>query len=282
MRRWLWMVVVGLSGAGCGAPMPVPVCTPGETRACACTDGRSGSQRCTAFGDEFDVCICTASCTPDCAGLVCGAPRNAATCPNVTCGSCAAGTHCSAGGLCVVDAAACAGRTCGLGTDGTTSCGTCGAGFTCSGGTCVRSSACSRQPGDPCSTHSDCCADGATPVFCEDVWGRGRICTAQCASNASCGSACCARFDDGNSACADGRFCAATSGCPRAIDEACSGDWECCRDPRLPGVPTACAGFGGGPVCRSMCRTNGDCASGCCAARAGDGKRVCAAAGACG
>lgn len=280
LGKWRALGLLALWVNGCAAPAPPRVCVPGEMRGCSCNDGREGAQRCDYLGERFDACYCETTCTPECGGIACGPPRNAAACPGVTCGECGAGFSCSSG-QCVRQPSPCAGRSCGLGTDGLTSCGTCGSGLSCSGGTCVRGSSCSRQPGASCATHADCCPDGATPVFCEDVWGWGRICTAQCLSNANCGSACCARFDDGNSACADGRFCAATTGCTRAIDEACSGDWECCRDPRLPGVPTACAAIGGAAVCRSMCRSNADCASACCAARPGDGKRVCAAASAC-
>lgn len=279
LGKWLsFGVLVGVL-AGCAAPPPPRACTPGEMRGCTCNDGRNGAQRCDDLGERFDACYCPV-CTPDCNGLACGPPRNAAACPGVACGDCGAGFSCAAG-QCMRQTSPCAGRMCGLGSDGVTSCGDCGAGFSCSSGQCVRAPTCSRRVGDFCSASAECCPDGAVPTSCQFVWGFGRICTAQCTSNAGCGSACCARFEDNTMACASSRFCAAETGCTRAVNQSCTIDAECCRDPNARSVPTACGCIGSECICRAMCRANSDCMSGCCAPRSSDGLRVCAAATAC-
>lgn len=50
-----YMVWVFLVTASCGKP---PVCTPGESRTCACTDGRSGAQTCRVDGTGMESCVC--------------------------------------------------------------------------------------------------------------------------------------------------------------------------------------------------------------------------------
>jgi hypothetical protein len=50
-----YMVWVFFVAASCGKP---PVCTPGESRTCACTDGRSGAQTCRVDGTGMESCVC--------------------------------------------------------------------------------------------------------------------------------------------------------------------------------------------------------------------------------
>lgn len=64
MRRWVcmgvlaWAACGGDDGGGSGG-----VCDPGATRACTCTDGRSGSQACFGDGTGFESCTCSGPTT---------------------------------------------------------------------------------------------------------------------------------------------------------------------------------------------------------------------------
>ena len=50
----LALLIVG----GCSGPSDPPVCTPGESRSCACSDGRAGAQTCNEEGSALGVCQC--------------------------------------------------------------------------------------------------------------------------------------------------------------------------------------------------------------------------------
>ena len=49
-------VVVVATTVACGKDYPL--CKAGEYRACVCSDGAAGYQRCAASEDEYEACVC--------------------------------------------------------------------------------------------------------------------------------------------------------------------------------------------------------------------------------
>ena len=58
MRSFLLSMIFVIGCSSDGDPPPAAGCIQGETRVCACSDGRSGAQTCNAAG-TFDACVCT-------------------------------------------------------------------------------------------------------------------------------------------------------------------------------------------------------------------------------
>lgn len=176
---WFWVVALSAFAAGCGSPMP-QTCTPNETRACVCTDGRSGAQSCNGLGTGFSSCLC--AMTADCPAQACTTQECGPSlrCAGVSCGACAAGFTCS-NGVCTAPSR-CSGRVCG--SDGAGgSCGTCAAGQVCTvEGQCVArpcSPACTR--GFVC-TNATCTADPSVSWSITAV--RGSVATTDASGSA--------------------------------------------------------------------------------------------------
>lgn len=138
---------------------------------------------------------------------------------------------------------------------------------------------CSRAPGQSCQRSSDCCASAGAEHVCENVYGRGRICTARCSSPSDCQTQCCVRYEDGVNACAERLMCYGGLACSVNVEGTCRIDEQCCKEVSSR-VPSACTCFGAECSCRRLCRDGTECLSGCCSPR-GDGLKVCAPSTAC-
>jgi hypothetical protein len=231
--------------SACGSPM-APACTPNETRACTCTDGRSGTQVCNGLGTGLSSCVCGGGGggPTGCETVQCG-PSTLN--PAVNCGTCAAGMTCS-NGLCVT-ARNCSGRVCGPDGAGG-SCGNCPSGTACTAsGQCMSTGPGNCAPGNPM---------GACPAGQQCL--NGACCAQPCGSSCCNDSAVCVRDSAGNMACAN--RCTTTSQCPTMSGR------RCCS--ALVGPDGRTLDYGaciGGTEAESLCRCTvaSDCASGSCA-----------------
>ncbi len=238
---------------GCDDPAEPAGCTPGETRACVCSDGAEGAQICDEAGAAFAACACTppadgavdralpdrgidAAVTdvgPDAGGDVAvdgavdGDPPDAAP-------ACRADDDCPGGqacaeGICVEPAVCAADDDClgprlcndGLCLDPCAGDAGCPGTRVCVDQRCVE--------GDTCFDPTDCapgriCLDGA----CDDPCGPARACP----DGLICGEGGrCAEDPDGcadDAGCIDERLCAAGA-CvdPCLEDAACPGNRSC-------------------------------------------------------
>jgi hypothetical protein len=172
MKRWsderAWGVMLALAlafaWAGCGSAMP-PACAPGETQACVCSDGRSGSQTCNGLGTGYSSCFCSTTPPPGCPAGACTAQECGLStrCDGVQCGSCAAGLTCS-NGVCVTSPTRCAGRVCG--SDGAGgSCGNCPASQVC-----TVEGQCTARPCSPACGRGFVCQNAACAVDPNALW----------------------------------------------------------------------------------------------------------------
>lgn len=168
MRANVWLILTAFAAAFAGGCVAEPSTT--ELDGPSCSDGLDND------GDGLGDCDdpgCAAqpfcvSCTPNCAGRVCGTDGCGGSC-----GSCATGTSCNASGTCVACTPNCAGRLCG--DDGC-------------GGSC---GACPL--GEVCMTATGSCGTSCTPSCagrsCGDD-GCGGSC-GTCESPAACSSGAC-------------------------------------------------------------------------------------------
>lgn len=253
MRQW-WMVVVGAL-MGCSAMPPGTACAPGETRACPCPSGASGTQTCDSAGTGFSACgPCGNTCTPLCGGRVCGPDGCGGSC-----GICGAGTTCTAG--------QCLSSGPGMCSASNPS-GACPTGQQCLNGACCA---------QPCG--ASCCNDGAVCV--RD--GAGNLsCAARCTSTSQCpgaaGMRCCRSLFDSTTnqplsfgAC--GQFVAGETTCRCSTGADCgSGACTPATNPSaVPVGPYICTAPGCTPY--GQCGGLGSCPNGYC--------NMCDAAGNC-
>ena len=249
----------------CGSVCPAGrTCTGGT---CACTMGATlcgtrcaytlsdstncgGCGRACATGQNCSGGLCSSTCTEP--RRMCGPFCTDTLSDNSNCGSC--GRACAPGTTCIAGNCACP------------------TGLTFCGASCVNT----LTNASNCGGCSRACASGQT---CVEGTCRTPV---DCAPQTTCG---------GCSALAGCGWCGATRACVRInsactgpLTGSCPGQWACnpsdC-DPRVPlpcandsdcsptGVPTAsrCVtnpGNGPGNTCAKVCRTNADCASGCC------------------
>ena len=187
MRSCAWLILTVFAAAFAGGCVAEPSTT--ELDGPSCSDGLDND------GDGLGDCDdpgCAAqpfcvSCTPNCAGRVCGTDGCGGSC-----GSCATGTSCNASGTCVAGCTPnCAGRQCGADGCG----GVCGPG--CSGtdicsaaGRCAGT--CAIEPGTwavsyvlaPASTAGGC----PVPATAGVVAGTLQELVGGCGSNPDCTS----------------------------------------------------------------------------------------------
>lgn len=176
MRTLFSMALMVVTATGCDTS--ARGCTPGETRGCTCTSGRSGAQLCDSAG-AFGTCACegTGDDAGTDAGLACTPSEvRVCTCPDgndgtqvcrsdgsgfTSCSGCS--TACTPG-----SARAC---TCSDGNPGTQTCLADGSGYTnCA--SCTPSGCSVRDRGtyfeDTCTGEQICvCPGGATEPLCE-------------------------------------------------------------------------------------------------------------------
>ena len=244
------LVATGCSAAPAIMDSGTHLCTPGETRTCACLNGMGmGAQACNADGAGYSDCgPCTAT---RCGDGTCNGTETCSSC-TMDCHACAAmcGDHTCNGTetctSCPADCGACMTPRCGDGTcNGSETCTTCADDCgacppMCGDGTCNGTETCSSCALDcgacgtsclACSTNSDCPAPATCGVRrCDGVRGCYADATASCSSiggvqcpptaaynlcltDAECGPyAACQQFGDGRRFCA--RRCAADTDCP--------------------------------------------------------------------
>lgn len=172
--RATWLMALVLAG-GSGCDTGGRGCTPGETAACTCSDGRAGAQVCGS-GGTFGVCTC--SSPGDDGGLLVCTPSEVRTC---TCPSGSDGTQvCRSDGSGYTSCSGCSTActpgsmracTCSGGTSGTQTCLSDGSGYTTCG-SCAPSGCSTRDRTtyfeDTCTGEQICvCPGGASEPFCE-------------------------------------------------------------------------------------------------------------------
>ncbi|HEX4478484.1 MAG TPA: hypothetical protein VH142_25550 [Polyangiaceae bacterium] len=180
----------------------------------------------------------------------------------------------------------------------------------CEGSVCVERSGVKRCV-QTCTTRFDCgslcCVDDADagrklcgdvsqcpPVPCSDVGGScsqpgpsccaGLACVSSassvyagcrtpCTTSSDCSTSCCVPYASG-----PGGFCADSSACQcAAADAPCGGTQHCCT-----GLSCTTSDSSGAFSCKPTCKTNGDCASGCCVPIAGTAESACQTKSVCG
>ncbi len=198
-----------------------------------------------------------ASCTPSCSSKQCGSDGCGGSC-----GSCASGQSCDAGGQCVSSTPsctpACSGKQCG--SDGCGgSCGSCASGQSCdAGGQCV-----SPTPGcTPSCSGKQCGSDGCGGSCGSCASGQSCSASGQCVSSTpSCTPSCsgkqCGADGCGGScgSCASGQSCSASGQCVSSTPSctpACSGK-QCGSD--------GCGGSCGSCASGQSCSASGQCQS---------------------
>ena len=310
LRPLACVVLVSLFVVGCGEPVvpprdsgpdvvvtdagPMPVCIPGASVACACTDGRMGSQSCNMSGTGLDPCVCGGggrcmgrACGPDGSGGSCGTCPTGqmcnalGTCDTVrcsgrvcgpdgaggSCGMCPSGMACTDMlGIChvIICVPNCAGRVCGSDTMCGRSCGDCPPGQPCNpDGRCVVPPAC-IPIGDTCVEGSTCCTASSGPGACVTMPGLGTVCSAPCTTGAGCMSTCCVGSTMSGNRCAIRQWCPVAACTVGAFSTCRSADDACCND-IIGGAnrPTSCTTIGSGTtahaICSPLCISNADC-----------------------
>lgn len=238
--------------------------TGGNPVASWCTAECADAADCQAiFGCCADVqgtsmCILPEFCTicvPDCFGRECGADG----CPGGSCGQCAAGETCTAGGRCLDCVVDCSGKTCGPDGCGG-SCGSCAANAYCnSAGQCVCVPNCNGKAcgDDGCGGSCGTCPSGESCNTASQCEACSPDCSVmECGLDPICGQSC--------GECGVGEYCVEGSGsyCVQEgsgeTGSACAGDDVCIADPDS---DLFCQKDWPGGYCTRWC-TSGGCPSG--------------------